>query len=802
MGDEGGDPASPRKSEAGDAGFEIDEEAKARLELELSQAAQFKARYIDAVSQLPCAFLNLMAPLPPGKEMVEGMGEKVIQSAASFLASKSGIKKEDISFLDLMEGAPDPKDQRKSLACRCVGVNVRVTSKTPVLAAAEDLETMAKDPSFRLALEKTGADVSQAQAGACLPFQRVKAAIDIKFQEGGRPKYPKLTVSALHDLAPLVVESYKGYTELWKAIYSSDLETFSGFPSDSPIVQGAANAIDKVLNDAAEAQLLMKKTFAGAAPGSTEWANSPFNDRNEVPLDDPRRSWQSGEDHSIPNAALFDPGIKMRDDVLTKAISSIPPWQIVTEESQVPLNKVVDVSRMAAVFEDPACLHKTANWLKDHFGERLLWCDNQFSDPTPLGYRGMNCGVSQVIPGTKRNHVSEFQLQMKSIYDFKQGKGHQLYESLREILQSCGVERGDSASVLEQVLSEVLVTDGQQKANGKEMMEAMIENARKTYAGQKVNLTVKRDLRKLFYQAEKTGVSKDWLRDQAEAIGLGTVVPPVSGEEMESRGLVSSYDRLFTKCTANNAKAASLEERRGKDKQEKSLMYSESNMAVFHKLLNIAKQDCPLYHSEGCFLDLGSGAGKACIAAALMHPFEKVVGIECLQSLNAFTNSALELWADMDPPHGTFKPKVEFIMDDFVSYVGGPKFKDLVEQITVCFSLATCFSERELKGLADVALQLPDESVFITMGQPLPKSVVRNKKLDLSERFAIAQKRTLNKRGMDPVGQVIHVDEPQKNGKEWFLLHDGSMEMAWGPSKYFVYKKGFDPQNERPTFLL
>ena len=36
----------------------------------------------------------------------------------------------------------------------------------------------------------------------------------------------------------------------------------------------------------------------------------------------------------------------------------------------------------------------------------------------------------------------------------------------------------------------------------------------------------------------------------------------------------------------------------------------------------------------GVFVDIGSGQGKACLAAALMHPFDRVVGIELLMSLN------------------------------------------------------------------------------------------------------------------------------------------------------------------------
>lgn len=43
----------------------------------------------------------------------------------------------------------------------------------------------------------------------------------------------------------------------------------------------------------------------------------------------------------------------------------------------------------------------------------------------------------------------------------------------------------------------------------------------------------------------------------------------------------------------------------------------------------------------GVFVDLGSGTGKACIAAALLHPFEAVRGIETLEGLHRFAIDAI-----------------------------------------------------------------------------------------------------------------------------------------------------------------
>ena len=42
----------------------------------------------------------------------------------------------------------------------------------------------------------------------------------------------------------------------------------------------------------------------------------------------------------------------------------------------------------------------------------------------------------------------------------------------------------------------------------------------------------------------------------------------------------------------------------------------------------------------GVFYDLGSGTGKGCLGAALLHPFDAVYGVEILETLY---NSSLDL---------------------------------------------------------------------------------------------------------------------------------------------------------------
>ena len=40
-----------------------------------------------------------------------------------------------------------------------------------------------------------------------------------------------------------------------------------------------------------------------------------------------------------------------------------------------------------------------------------------------------------------------------------------------------------------------------------------------------------------------------------------------------------------------------------------------------------------LQNRGGTLYDLGSGTGKACVAAAILHNFDQCVGVECLEGL-------------------------------------------------------------------------------------------------------------------------------------------------------------------------
>jgi len=282
-------------------------------------------------------------------------------------------------------------------------------------------------------------------------------------------------------------------------------------------------------------------------------------------------------------------------------------------------------------------------------------------------------------------------------------------------------------------------------------------------------------------------------------------VPVLEQEDFETR--VPLFDEIFIDCKADAAKLASINERKslftappaeegeenqGADeeaqKKGKTLMYGEVSINTLHKLLNCVKQQAlPLFPGEGYFVDLGSGAGKTCVAAALLHPFEKVVGIECLQCLNDMATAALAKYGEAALPEGVAKPEVTFSKGDFLADFEGT-CDPVVEKTAVAFAHATAFGEEQMKALERYAEKMPDKSYFITIGQALPDSTTFGENRHPLQRTAVLVKEALGKRGCDPSTTEVPA-LPQYDEVGWVEVHTEEIELAWGPSKAFVYKK-------------
>lgn len=122
--------------------------------------------------------------------------------------------------------------------------------------------------------------------------------------------------------------------------------------------------------------------------------------------------------------------------------------------------------------------------------------------------------------------------------------------------------------------------------------------------------------------------------------------------------------------------------------------------------------------------------GKGCLAAALLHPFYRCVGVEYLKSLHSQANKTIKLeydktikttmasQLDLFPHHMLRIPEIKFINDDFLQH----NWSDA----SFVFSNCTCYSKNIMNGIFENANLLRKGSFFVTTTVPMPKNFRNN----------------------------------------------------------------------------
>ncbi|CAE7566349.1 Stard7 [Symbiodinium sp. CCMP2456] len=217
-------------------------------------------------------------------------------------------------------------------------------------------------------------------------------------------------------------------------------------------------------------------------------------------------------------------------------------------------------------------------------------------------------------------------------------------------------------------------------------------------------------------------------------------VPPLTEEELEARAAI--FEELFKDHPALEVKQKSMAERKekeapppreeGEDAPEVvevpepniALAYSELSFSVMDRFVNLVKEKCgPLFPNRGVFLDLGSGAGKNCLAAALLHPFQKIIGVETLQSLNDVEAAVQAKFAEVELPEGMTKPELSFVKGDFVAEFDSV-LEAIVPEVTFAVVVATTFGDPEMQAVAKLAQKMPEGACLMTVTQKLEDSLV------------------------------------------------------------------------------
>lgn len=273
-------------------------------------------------------------------------------------------------------------------------------------------------------------------------------------------------------------------------------------------------------------------------------------------------------------------------------------------------------------------------------------------------------------------------------------------------------------------------------------------------------------------------------------------VPPLDDEQLKER--LEAWDQIFVDHPANKVKLASIEERKANGKEEDaSLTYGELDFKTVNNLITMLKnQHTKLFAGQGIFLDLGSGCGKACVAAALAHQFEKVIGIETMACLDEAAQKANEKYKEVtlagDPPPD--KAEIQFIKGDFVADLA-TTLEPFASQIAVCLAVATCFGEEQLNALAALAGKMSDDALFVTFSQGLPDAIIGGDKKLPQERYRDLLKVALAKRGTDPASVEIDKNPPDAKPGGWRLIHEEDVLLPTGgapmelSTKLFVFKK-------------
>ncbi|KAJ1458143.1 S-adenosyl-L-methionine-dependent methyltransferase [Pelagophyceae sp. CCMP2097] len=177
------------------------------------------------------------------------------------------------------------------------------------------------------------------------------------------------------------------------------------------------------------------------------------------------------------------------------------------------------------------------------------------------------------------------------------------------------------------------------------------------------------------------------------------------------------FDELYAPWPADFGRCMSRAERQRRGFGGASLSYSEVGFDDISNLFKILYQH-GLAPAGGVFLDVGSGVGRCAFAAALFCDFNRCIGFEILQDLQAFAReSVLPRWLAVtapqleDPKRGT----------DFI-FECGDASKLPWGDASVVFMNSTTFDAKLMAALAEKAEGLSPETPVVTFTRQLPSA--------------------------------------------------------------------------------
>jgi hypothetical protein len=175
---------------------------------------------------------------------------------------------------------------------------------------------------------------------------------------------------------------------------------------------------------------------------------------------------------------------------------------------------------------------------------------------------------------------------------------------------------------------------------------------------------------------------------------------------------LSLFNELMSDTTLEVGKKLSKEERDQKNlNEQKSLIYGEVDFASFYRVLRKIN-----VKPGGTFYDLGSGTGKALMAARLTRDFRRCIGIEILEGLH---QAAVKV---VDKYNANFRQYLNSGQSQHASVYEGSFLDHDWTNGDLVFANSTCFDDGLMEKMSKMAEGMAPGSIFVTFTKGLNSS--------------------------------------------------------------------------------
>ena len=173
------------------------------------------------------------------------------------------------------------------------------------------------------------------------------------------------------------------------------------------------------------------------------------------------------------------------------------------------------------------------------------------------------------------------------------------------------------------------------------------------------------------------------------------------------------YETLYGmhRFPEDHGKQLSRRERKREGYISTTLTYGEIKFETFAELFHILKmRHGAMSEDGGVFVDIGCGIGKPVFCAALLHKFNRIVGIEILEDLYKVCIETMHLWTK------SVKPVLgeEYTQEMQFSFLNNDVLTVDWSDANIVFMNSTCFNRSLMVDLSFKAKALAPGALVVT----------------------------------------------------------------------------------------